>query len=139
MTPAGFAATYALAFPGSRPWAAAEFQSFETDRYTQIIGTQDSFLILRIIADEAEIITVATHPDHRRKGLAAQNLQTAIDRCRIENADRLFLEVAADNPAAIALYDSHGFAPIGRRKGYYARAGQPAVDAILFEKRVSLK
>ncbi len=35
------------------------------------------------------------------------------------DAQTLFLEVGADNPAARALYGSLGFAKVGDRKGYY--------------------
>ncbi|MGB1234267.1 MAG: GNAT family N-acetyltransferase [Planktomarina sp.] len=134
-----FAATYAAAFPSTRPWSAEEFAAFEADKFITIIGTPDSFLILRVIVDEAEIITIATHPSHRRKGLAGKTLQVAINECANKNATRLFLEVAADNSPAIALYDSQGFAPIGLRKGYYPRKDIAAVDAVTYEKRISLK
>ena len=47
-------------------------------------------------------------------------------------AKRLFLDVAEDNTAAGALYQSLGFQVTGGRKRYYERAGGTAVDAILF-------
>jgi ribosomal-protein-alanine N-acetyltransferase len=53
-------------------------------------------------------------------------------------AQRLFLEVAADNPGAIGLYSLRGFVEVGRRRGYYARPGRPAVDALVLEKRLAV-
>ena len=41
----------------------------------------------------------------------------------------MFLEVAEDNIAALALYHRAGFAAVGRRRGYYHRAGAAPVDA----------
>ena len=47
-------------------------------------------------------------------------------------ARKLFLEVAADNPAAIRLYTGFGFARISERQGYYARPdGQPATAIVM--------
>jgi ribosomal-protein-alanine N-acetyltransferase len=44
---------------------------------------------------------------------------------------RLFLEVATDNEAAVALYKSLGFKKAGTRKGYYQRAGGENADAVI--------
>jgi ribosomal-protein-alanine N-acetyltransferase len=87
--------------------------------------------ICRVVADEAELLTVAVDPAHRRRGAARLLLGAVADRVRDEGARTLFLEVGADNPGARALYDSHGFSAAGRRAGYYTRAGRPAVDAIV--------
>ncbi len=43
---------------------------------------------------------------------------------------RLYLEVAADNVAALMLYQRLGFEEIGRRRGYYERVGRPSEDAV---------
>jgi ribosomal-protein-alanine N-acetyltransferase len=55
----------------------------------------------------------------------------AIDVARERGAHSLFLEVGADNPAALALYERIGFRPVGRRVAYYSRGGRVAVDAIV--------
>ena len=45
---------------------------------------------------------------------------------------RMVLEVAADNPAAIKLYNRLGFTKLSERKGYYARPdGQPATALVM--------
>ena len=48
-----------------------------------------------------------------------------------QGATRMALEVAVDNAPAIALYRALGFVTVGRRKGYYARAGGGAIDAAI--------
>lgn len=80
------------------------------------------FAISRIIVDEAELLTIALDPEVRGRGLSAELLRRHAARARRAGAERLFLEVAADNAPALALYKGLGFVEIGRRKGYYAAA-----------------
>ena len=84
--------------------------------------------------DEAELLTIATHPDYQRRGLAQSCMTDWHRRAASTGATRAFLEVAADNTGAIALYERCGYAPCGLRRGYYRRAGEEAVDAILMER-----
>lgn len=90
------------------------------------------FILIRAVADEAEILTLAVAPKNRRRGTATQLLDEACRMLRAGGTRRLFLEVAADNDAALALYKSYGFAASGRRTQYYARGpGRPRVDALI--------
>jgi ribosomal-protein-alanine N-acetyltransferase len=93
--------------------------------------------ICRLVADEAELLTVAVDPAHRRRGAARLLLGAVVDRVRGDGARTLFLEVGADNPGARTLYDSLGFETAGRRAGYYARRGRPAVDAFIMRLNLS--
>lgn len=86
------------------------------------------FLLLGQAADEAEIITLAVLPTARRRGIGRALVSAAAAHAAAAGATRLFLEVADDNAPALALYARAGFVPVGRRRGYYARAGG-AVDA----------
>ncbi len=79
------------------------------------------FLMIRGAGDEAEIITLGVVPERRRKGLARDLLAGGVREAASRGARRLFLEVAADNDAALALYRAAGFAQIGRRPDYYHR------------------
>ncbi len=92
--------------------------------------TADGFILVREAAGEAEILTLAVAPRARRQGLGRTLVDAAI--ARLGSAD-LFLEVAADNIAAIALYQQNGFTQAGVRRGYYARPGG-AVDALLLKR-----
>ena len=78
-----------------------------------------AFLILRIAADEAEVLSIGTRPEARRQGHAGALIRHGIEVARTAGARRLFLEVADDNAAAIALYRALGFAEVGRRRRYY--------------------
>ena len=49
----------------------------------------------------------------------------------------MFLEVAEDNPGAIALYERTGFTAVGRRASYYGRPGAQAVDAVVMRRTLN--
>ncbi|MEX0366895.1 MAG: GNAT family N-acetyltransferase [Ruegeria sp.] len=136
MTPEEMAATHAAAFTQSRPWTAREFADLLANRFTYPIGNAYCFALVQIIADEAELLTTAPHPDHQRQGLAWRCMAEWQAEAARHGAARAFLAVAADNAPAIALYQRCGYAPCGRRPGYYRRAGGENVDAILMERRL---
>ncbi|WP_419849581.1 ribosomal protein S18-alanine N-acetyltransferase [Candidatus Poriferisocius sp.] len=71
---------------------------------------------------EAHITTVTVSPDSRGEGIGARLfLALALAACRRNTS--LALEVAADNPAAQALYRRFGLAPVGIQRGYYKNMG----------------
>jgi [ribosomal protein S18]-alanine N-acetyltransferase len=88
------------------------------------------FVLAFVAADEAEILSIAVAPTHRRSGIGAKLLRTLQKELSQEDVSQLFLEVAADNMAADGLYRRLGFIETGRRRGYYQRASGPAVDAL---------
>ncbi|HEX2252458.1 MAG TPA: GNAT family N-acetyltransferase, partial [Thermoanaerobaculia bacterium] len=69
--------------------------------------------------EEAELLRLAVEPAARRQGLARALLDEGRRRLAEAGCERCFLEVRADNRAALALYDATGFHRIGRRAGYY--------------------
>jgi ribosomal-protein-alanine N-acetyltransferase len=88
------------------------------------------FVIGQLAADEAEILSIGVSPVWQRAGVAAGLLEGLSRAARRGDAKRIFLEVAEDNEAALALYRKLGFQEVGRRKRYYARRdGEPA-DAL---------
>lgn len=98
-----------------------------------LVGPQ-SFILMRVVAGEAEVLTLAVAPPARRQGLARMLLATALDRAGRDGAQAVFLEVADDNPVALALYWSAGFEQVGRRRGYYGRAEAAGVDALVLRR-----
>jgi len=88
------------------------------------------FIVGRLAADEAEILTLGVARDRQRVGIGGRLVVALCRAARTKGACQLYLEVAADNIAARALYDRFGFQERGRRAGYYAGAGAPADDAI---------
>lgn len=93
------------------------------------------FVLAQVTVDQSEILTIAVDPSHRRKG-HARNLLQELSRTRKTGC--VFLEVAADNQAAIRLYESCGFEVIGRRSGYYVRPSG-AVDAVTYRLLVNAR
>jgi ribosomal-protein-alanine N-acetyltransferase len=91
------------------------------------------FILCRLAADEAEILTLAVTPALRRRGVAGTLLDHAMIASVAGGAGAMFLEVATDNPGAQALYRAHGFAEVGRRPGYFSRPGG-AVAALIMRR-----
>jgi [ribosomal protein S18]-alanine N-acetyltransferase len=87
------------------------------------------FLITQCLGEDAEILTLGVAPAYRRQGIARVLLVDFFARARAVGATRVVLEVAADNPPALALYQSLGFERLGTRPNYYRRAAGPAMDA----------
>jgi [ribosomal protein S18]-alanine N-acetyltransferase len=94
------------------------------------------FVILRSIAGEAEILTIAVRPGARRQGFARRLLRAAIACATESGALRLLLEVAADNSPALALYLGAGFAEVALRTNYYRRKGG-AITALVLSKDIA--
>ncbi len=86
-------------------------------------------LLTRVIAEQAEVLTVGVVPASRRRGVAAALMADFLRVCRHDRVAEVALEVAADNAAATALYNALGFRPAGRRRRYYTTRDGAAVDA----------
>lgn len=114
------------------PWSEADFAAYVASDFLWVVGEPISgFLLIRCIADEAEILTLAVDPAARRNGFARALLAATKQELAAQGVARLFLEVAADNFSALALYQRHGFLPLGVRKDYYRRVNGPDMDAKL--------
>lgn len=133
---AWLAAVHARAFEVDRAWSEAEFHDLLREPKSLLVSYGEAFVLGRVIADEAEILTLATDPGHWRQGLARRCLADFEAACGVRGARFVFLEVAADNAAASALYDSAGYTMIGRRRDYYARNGKSPVDALMLRKEL---
>lgn len=120
-------------------WDEGAFTALLRDSFTfaLIADAARAFIIVRVAADESEILSLGTRPDSRRLGLARALIEAAGAEARRRGARRMFLEVAADNLAAHDLYAEAGFAPAGRRPGYYIRAAGRA-DAVILSAALPL-
>ncbi len=119
MTPIGLAQTHAAAF-GGKGWPAADFERYLQDKTILICGDDTCFAVFRLAGPEAEVLTLATHPSQQSKGRATQMLTAAIAVLTDASVEDVFLEVADDNTAAIALYNHSGFTAFATRPAYYA-------------------
>ena len=140
---AALAEVHARSF--AAPWSAEDIAALlaAPGGYALLLGDADDaapvrgFLLARAIAGEAEILTLAVDPSHRRQGLARALLEAAIAMAVSAGAEAMFLEVAADNAAAVGLYQSAGFERVGSRRGYYARPGEAPVDALVLRRALN--
>lgn len=126
----------AFARLGERPWTRQEVAELLASRGVKgfVLAVRDEaigFALMRVAADEAELLTLAVRPSHWRRGAGRALLDAVIGASRKLGARTLFLEVGADNDAARALYDRAGFEVAGRRQGYYRRAAGPPADAVV--------
>jgi len=136
MTPQALAETHAAAFTQSRPWTAEEFATLLDNRFTHVTGSAECFALFQVIADEAELLTIATHPRVQRQGLAQRCMVDWHSKALDSGATRAVLDVAADNHPAIALYEGCGYTPCGWRKNYYLRENSQKIDAIVMERNL---
>jgi [ribosomal protein S18]-alanine N-acetyltransferase len=88
------------------------------------------FILGQLAADEAELLTLGVGKDSQRHGIGRRLVEALARAAKKAEARRLHLEVAGDNIPALVLYKKLGFAEVGRRKGYYQRAGAPPEDAL---------
>ncbi len=132
-----FAALHLQAF--DRGWSADELKrvmdgpctfTLEAVRQEHPLG----FIVVRAVAGEAEILTLAVHPDARRQGLGRALVQSAAVTAREFGAEVFWLEVAIDNSSAVSLYARTGFQAAGKRPGYYGRKGGERVDALVMRR-----
>lgn len=113
-----------------RPWSEAQFRSLLELQGVRIREQSGGFILIRMVADEAEILTLAVDPAQRRKGVATALVRAAVQAASQAGAAILHLEVADINLAALALYEGCGFVPTGRRRGYYDLGEGQTADAI---------
>lgn len=101
-------------------WLVAE----EKGEVVGYIGSQS-------VPPESDMMNVAIHPEHRRKGIAEGLILALCEQLQKAENTSLSLEVRASNMAAISLYDKLGFTRIGSRPNYYRN---PKEDAVIMRK-----
>lgn len=135
MTPEALALLHRLAFTEApRPWSADEFRTLLAEPTTLLVTRPHGFALGRSIGPEAELMTIAVHPEARRAGAGAALLAAFEAAAAARGVEACLLEVAATNDAARALYGKAGYDQVGRRPGYYVRAALPPVDALVLRK-----
>lgn len=120
-------------------WGAHDFALFLQNSDVITLGAYPpaktepaAFLLVRRVADEAEVITIAVDRRHRRRGLARSMLDVAIDLLDEAGVTALHLEVDEQNSAAVDLYRDLGFEVVGVRHAYYPSSkNKPAANALM--------
>ena len=117
----------------SLPWPERSFRFELTENsasrcwVVELDGKIVGMLVAWLLVDEAHIATIATHPDHRRQGIARNLLAYALRYMSKEGAVTSFLEVRESNTAAQELYHQFGYEAVGRRKRYYKDTDEDAI------------
>jgi ribosomal-protein-alanine N-acetyltransferase len=135
MTPEALAALHATAFADTpRPWTAAEFADLLGHPGTLLATRPCGFALGRVAGPEAELLTLAVHPDARRRGIATGLVAEFEAAAAARGAEECLLEVAVTNAAALALYVGLGYSTAGWRPAYYRRPSIEAIDALVLRK-----
>ncbi|MGB3752401.1 MAG: GNAT family N-acetyltransferase [Parerythrobacter sp.] len=98
-------------------------------------GAPAGFTLVRAAPGEEELLLIGVRPAMRRTGVGRELVQDAIASARARGADRLFLEMRVNNPAA-QLYRAMDFKTIGRRTRYYTLANGERLDAITYAREL---
>ncbi|MEO8311797.1 MAG: ribosomal protein S18-alanine N-acetyltransferase [Caldimonas sp.] len=118
------------------PWTRGNFVDSLVAGYTAwTLNLVDGELIGYCVAmagvDEMHLLNITVAPAARRRGHARRLLAELVQQCRLRQASRLWLEVRESNAQARDVYRQLGFAPVGRRKGYYPASEGRREDAVV--------
>jgi ribosomal-protein-alanine N-acetyltransferase len=129
-----------------RGWSDAEFEALLLQpgvfallaHYQSAFGrrTAAGFILYRVAADEAEILSVAVTPACRRRGIGKALIEDALRHLYREGAKSIHLEVEDSNLAAIGLYRGVEFRESGRRAGYYAQGRETPGGALVMLRQL---
>ena len=98
--------------------------AMEGDTLVGYVGSQS-------VLGESDMMNIAVHPEHRRKGIAEALVLALVAGLSEKGNHSLMLEVRVSNDPAIALYEKLGFVQVGRRPNYYRN---PKEDALILRK-----
>lgn len=127
-------------------WPAGDFDRLLGEPWTLALGLArmtgdeeadgrlDAFLMVQLLGDEGDLLTIAVARRARRQGLARRLILDTARHLAEQGVRRILLDVAADNQAARALYAGLGFQEDGVRRRYYRRADGVEVDALLLSR-----
>jgi ribosomal-protein-alanine N-acetyltransferase len=124
-----------LSFPS--PWTEANFrQEIERNEVAWNVVAREGevlagYACAYVVAGELMINNVAVDPSRRQAGVGRRLVGYLLEGARVRGCRRATLEVRPSNVAARRLYETLGFAYVGRRPGYYADTGE---DALLMSR-----
>jgi ribosomal-protein-alanine N-acetyltransferase len=98
--------------------------AMEGDTLVGYVGSQS-------VLGESDMMNIAVHPEHRRKGIAEALVISLVTELTARGNHSLMLEVRPSNTPAITLYEKLGFTQVGRRPNYYRN---PKEDALILRK-----
>ena len=137
MTPTDLARLTSEAFEGARVWTADEIEAIASAPGGFLLGSKNAGLLARVVADEAEILTLVTAREERRRGHGLKLLIGFEAQAQARGARNAFLEVGSLNAPARALYEKAGYREVGRRMGYYRTSGGASETALILKRALN--
>ena len=125
---------HAAAFTKQSPWSEMEFATLIQSKLVFIIANSYCFALGRTVADEVELLTLATNPNQQRHGHAQRCLKRFHQEARVRQASTALLEVASDNQAACRLYENNHYIIIAERPNYYHRSNGQHIAALIMSR-----
>lgn len=129
-----------------RGWSDVEFESLLVQsgthafvaEYRNPLGRRApaGFILYRLAADEAEVLSVAVMADYRRRGIGKMLMEEALRHLYREGINIVHLEVDDANDAAINLYYGLEFRASGQRQGYYAQGRETPGSALVMQRQL---
>lgn len=125
-----------------RGWGVDEFEQILIERNAlahrlRLGGSTIGFIVSRIAADEAEILSVAVAPKYRGRGFSRDLLRMHLGHLAGRGLKTVFLEVEENNRPARALYERAGFRVVGRRDRYYRDSSGAQLNAVVMRRDLS--
>lgn len=118
------------------PWSERSVESELNNQLSLwLVAVEDGSVVGYIgsqtVMGESDMMNVAVHPDHRRKGIAETLISELMEALKRRQSQCLTLEVRASNEPAKQLYEKLGFVQVGKRPNYYRN---PKEDALILRK-----
>ena len=111
---------------GPESWSTSAYRDELADRQQRhyvvaVDGAGDliGWAGVRVLGDEAEVLTIGVIPTARRGGAGTALLRDLVEEARRRGATQVFLDVRIDNADAQRVYQREGFVEVGGRRGYY--------------------
>jgi ribosomal-protein-alanine acetyltransferase len=117
-------------------WRASDYRNLLDNSGRGWVASSDplspnhslGFIFIRHASDEMEVLNLAVHPAHRRRGIGRQLLHESTLWAAASGILSVWLEVRASNSSAVRFYQAHRFRVVGSRPRYYSH---PTEDALL--------
>ena len=104
---------------------------FVTSPANNFVHQLQGFLLLRVIEDEAEILSIGVKKRVRRNGIGKYLIEQAKRFSTLHQLRSILLEVAETNRNAVGFYKKQGFLKIGIRNNYYVFSDKNKKNALI--------
>ena len=104
---------------------------FVTSPANNFVHQLQGFLLLRVIEDEAEILSIGVKKRVQRNGIGEYLIEQAKRFSTLHQLKSILLEVAETNRNAVGFYKKQGFLKIGIRNNYYVFSGKNKKNALI--------